>query len=190
MNDKLSVSAAASAALIKSAPHGDTTLVHGRYRAECYAADGTMKWAEDYDNVVTDVGVKLMLDGILGNAASGAVVIGLKGTGTAVVGDTQASHAGWTEVGGTNAPAYSGTRKTPSFSAASGAGAGARTKTTSAVVVFTFTSGGTVAGSFINIGGSATQDNTTGTLFSAGDFSGSKTVANTDVLNVTYTLTA
>ena len=190
MNDKLAISAAVSAALVKSVLHGDNALVHGRYHAECYSADGTLKWVEDYDNVVTDVGVKLMLDGILGNAASGALFMGLKGAGTAVVGDTQASHAGWSEVGGTNAPAYSSTRKTPSFSAASGAGAGARTKTTSAVVVFTFTSGGTVAGSFINIAGTSAQDNTTGTLFSAGDFSGSKTVANTDVLNVTYTLTA
>lgn len=190
MNDKLVIVEACSAALIKSADHGDRSVIHGRYKAELFDKDGNLKWVEEYDNVVTDLGVKLMLDGILGNAASGAVVIGLKGTGTAVVGDTQASHASWLEVGAANAPAYSGTRKTPAFSAASGAGAGARTKTTSAVVVFTFTSGGTVFGSFLNIGGSATQDNTTGTLFSAGDFSASKTVASTDVLNVTYTLTA
>jgi hypothetical protein len=190
MNDKLVIAEACSAALIKSAGHGDQSTVHGRYRAECYSADGVLKWVEEYDNVVTDLGVKLMLDGILGNAASGALFLGLKGTGTAVVGDTQASHVSWLEVGATNAPTYSGTRKTPTFSAASGAGAGARTKTTSAVVVFTFTGAGTVFGSFLNIGGTSAIDNTTGTLFSAGDFSASKTVANTDVLNVTYTLTA
>jgi len=192
MFDKLKINDAFAAVLSKFAG-GEEHLgpVMGRYRAELRDKEGNLKWVEEYDNVVTDVGVRLMLDTILGNSAAGAIVMGLKGTGTAVVGDTQASHASWNEVGGTNAPAYSGTRKTPAFSAASGSGAGARTKTTSAAVAFTFTSGGTVAGSFLNIGGTSAQDNTTGTLFSAGDFTGgSKTVANTDVLNVTYTLTA
>ena len=144
------------------------------------------EWAEVFPNVVTDVGARDILDKYLaGSTYTAAIVMGLKGTGTAVVGDTMASHASWSEVGGTNAPAYSGNRPTPAFSAAS-----SRSKQTSSAVSFTFTSGGTVAGCFINQGGSATKDNTTGILVSAGDFTGgSKTVANTDVLNVTYTLT-
>lgn len=146
---------------------------------------------ETFPNLVTDVGCKLMLDSIFNNTAAGAVVMGLKGTGTAVVGDTQASHAGWLEVGGANAPVYTGVRPTPSFSAASGAGAGARTKATSASVSFSITSSGTVAGGFLNVAGSSTKDNTTGTMFSAGDFTGgSKTVANLDTLSVSYSLTA
>jgi len=57
--------------------------------------------------------------------------------------------------------------------------------------VFSMTGSGTVAGCFINIGGSATKDDTTGTLFSAGDFTaGSKTVTNGDTLSVSYTATA
>jgi hypothetical protein len=53
------------------------------------------------------------------------------------------------------------------------------------------TGSGTIAGCFINIGGSATKDDTTGTLFSAGDFTaGSKTVTSGDTLSVTYTATA
>jgi hypothetical protein len=110
--------------------------------------------------------------------------MGLKGTGTAVAADTQASHASWDEVGGTNAPAYSGDRPTPSFSSAA-----AGSKTTSSAVSFSMTSTGTVAGCFINIGGSATKDSTTGTLFSAGDFSSSKSVVNGDTIAVTYQLT-
>jgi hypothetical protein len=53
------------------------------------------------------------------------------------------------------------------------------------------TSSGTVAGAFVNIGGSSTVDSTTGILFSAGDFTaGSKTVTSGDTINVTYTLSA
>ncbi len=164
----------------------ESLKLKGTYHVECYGPDGQLKWKDVVHNLVTTVGKNLALDTILGNSAAGAVVMGLKGTGPAAAGDTQASHAGWNEVGGTNAPAYTGNRPTPSFSAAA-----AGSKATSAAVSFSITSSGTVAGCFINIGGSATKDNTTGTLFSAGDFSGgSKTVANLDTLNVTYTLTA
>ena len=53
------------------------------------------------------------------------------------------------------------------------------------------TGSGTVAGAFINVGGSSTIDSTTGVLFSAGDFTaGSKTVTSGDTINVTYTLSA
>lgn len=142
-------------------------------------------WAEEILNVVTTVGKNLALDTVLaGSAYTAAVVMGLKGTGTAVAGDTMASHGAWSEVGLANAPAYSGNRPVPAFSAAS-----AGVKQTSTAAAYTFTSGGTVAGCFIVLAGSATKDTTSGTLLSAGDFSGgNKVVASTDVLNVTYSL--
>jgi hypothetical protein len=162
----------------------DTMSIHGSYYAVCYGADGQIKWEDGIKNLVTTVGKNFTLDTTLGNTAGGAVVMGLKGTGTAAVTDTQSSHAGWLEVGLANAPTYSGNRPTPSFSAAS-----AGSKTTSSAVSFSITSTGTVAGCFINIGGSATKDNTTGTLFSAGDFSSSKSVVSGDTIAVTYTAT-
>jgi hypothetical protein len=162
----------------------DAMSIEGHYHAVCYGADGQVKWEAPIENLVTTVGKNATLDAILGNSAAGAVVMGLKGTGTADVADTQSSHAGWLEVGLANAPTYSGNRKTPTFSAAS-----AGSKTTSSAVSFSITSTGTVAGCFINIGGSATIDNTTGTLFSAGDFSSSKSVVNGDTIAVTYTAT-
>ena len=158
----------------------------GYYTVECRDAEGNFKWKDDINNLVTTVGLNLTCDTMLGNSAAGAIYMGLKGTGTAAAGDTQASHATWNEVGGANAPTYTGNRQTPTFSAASGG-----IKTTSSAVVFSMTGSGTVAGCFINIGGSATKDNTTGTLFSAGDFTaGSKTVTSGDTLSVTYQLTA
>jgi hypothetical protein len=162
----------------------DALSIQGVYHAVCYDQYGTIKWEDNIENLVTTVGKNLTLDTILGNTAGGAIVMGLKGTGTASVADTQSSHATWNEVGLANAPTYSGTRKTPTFSAASSG-----SKTTSAASSFSITSTGTVAGCFINIGGSATIDNTTGTLFSAGDFSSSKSVVNGDTIAVSYTCT-
>lgn len=163
--------------------------LEGVYVATCYGADGVEKWSDNIENLTTNVGRASLNDAYLGNAAAGAVVMGLKGTGSAAYTDTQASHAGWLEVGATNAPTYSGTRKTPAFSASTSANPAV--KTTSAAVVFSMTGSGTVAGAFINVGGSATIDNTTGVLFSAGDFTaGSKTVTSGDTINVSYTLSA
>jgi hypothetical protein len=163
--------------------------VEGVYTATCFDANGNEKWSDVIENLTTNVGRASLNDAYLGNSAAGAIVMGLKGTGTAAYTDTQSSHATWLEVGGTNAPTYSGTRKTPTFSASTSANPAV--KSTSAAVVFSMTSSGTVAGAFINVGGSATIDSTTGVLFSAGDFTaGSKTVTSGDTINVTYTLSA
>lgn len=184
--EKVMMADSCDATVIRGASHEEATSISGYYVVECFGADGQLKWKDDIHNLVTTVGKNLTLDTVLGNSAAGAVVMGLKGTGTAAAGDTQASHATWDEVGGANAPTYSGNRQTPTFGAASGG-----VKSTSTPVVFTMTGSGTVAGCFINIGGSATKDNTTGTLFSAGDFTaGSKTVTSGDTLSVTYTATA
>ena len=182
--DKLTATDQVAATTKYNTMPDDQMSINGYYHAVCYGADGQVKWEAPIENLVTTVGKNLTLDTILGNSAAGAVVMGLKGTGTAVAADTQASHASWNEVGLANAPTYSGNRPTPSFSAAA-----AGSKATSSAVSFSITSTGTVAGCFINIGGSATKDSTTGTLFSAGDFSSSKSVVNGDTIAVSYTLT-
>ena len=185
-NEKTNVGDTCSATVDRGASHEEEISLHGTYEAVCHDRFGDIKWVDVIGNLVTTVGKNFTMDTVLGNVAGGAVVMGLKGTGTAVVGNTQASHAAWLEVGLANLPTYSGTRKTPVFSAAA-----AGVKSTSTPVVFTMTGSGTVAGCFINIGGSATVDNTTGTLFSAGDFTaGSKTVTSGDTLSVSYSATA
>lgn len=174
------------AGLVCSSGHKENTSIHGYYIVDCYGADGTLKWTEEIHNLVTTAGKNLTMDTVLGNITAGVVVMGLKGTGTPNVADTQASHATWDEVGGVNAPAYTGNRPTPTFAASSNG-----TKSTSIAVLFDIISDGTVAGCFINIGGSATKDSTSGTLFSAGDFTaGSREVINGDRLNVSYSATA
>jgi hypothetical protein len=170
---------------------GSTELLsfQGVYTAECYDAQGNLKWSDRIENLTTNVGRQDLLAKYFSNTAPGTVAMGLKGTGTAAYTDTQASHATWLEVGATNAPTYTAPRKVPSFSAATNANPSVLA--TSAAVVFSMTGSGTVAGAFINIGGTTTIDNTTGILFSAGDFTaGSKTVTSGDTINVTYTLSA
>jgi hypothetical protein len=185
-NDRLDPAESSAAAMIPG-PNRITAEVlsaRGRFEAVCIGPDGQEKWRDHINNLVTTVGKNDILDKYLaGSAYTQTVVMGLKGTGTAVVGDTQASHAGWLEQGLANAPTYTGNRKAVTFSAAS---AGSKVST---VQAFAITSSGTVFGCFINNGGSSTKDDTTGVLFSAGDFSGgSKAVTNGDTINVTYTL--
>jgi hypothetical protein len=182
--DKITATDKAEASTKYNTMPEDSMSIQGTYYAACYDAAGSLKWEDGIKNLVTTVGKNFTLDTTLGNVAGGAVVMGLKGTGTAVVGDTQASHGSWLEVGLANAPTYSGTRPAPTFLVAA-----AGSKVTSTAVNFSITSSGTVAGCFINIGGSSTIDSTTGTLFSAGDFSSNKAVVSGDTIAVTYTAT-
>jgi len=144
------------------------------------------RFQESFDNLVTTVGKNDILDKYLkGSSYTQTLVMGLCGTGTKAAGDTQASHGGWSEVGLANAPTYTGNR--PAITMGSAAAGVSTSPSTS----FAITSSGTVGGCFMNNGGSATKDNTTGVLFSAGDFTGgSQAVNNLDTLNVVYTLTA
>lgn len=140
-------------------------------------------WEHVDNNLVTTVGKNDLNDKYW--RASGytqTVVMGLKGSGAPAVGDTQASHAGWSEVGGANAPAYTGNRKAVTMGASSSGSA------VSPQQSFAITSTGTVSGVFMNNGGSATKDDTTGVLVSVVNFTGGdKAVNNLDTLLTTYT---
>lgn len=140
----------------------------------------------DFPNVVVTVGKNFLLDNALaGSAYTAAFYMGLISlvSYTAIAAtDTQASHTGWLEAGATNAPTYSGARKTAAWAAAS-----AGSKALSTGLVFTFTGAGTVKGCFMSTGSAV--DSTTGTLLSAGLFTGGdQPVVSTNTLTVTYTL--
>lgn len=180
-----STSDVAGATLVMGSADQERMEIHGRYTVECIR-DGAVVWVEEFDNLVTTVGKNDMLDKYLaGSAYTATARLSLKGSGAASAADTQASHAGWLEIGGANAPAYTGNRPTITFSAAA-----AGVKATSANATYAITSAGTVDGAFLNMNGSATKDDTTGILYSAGTFSGgARTVANGDTLNVSYSST-
>ena len=175
----------------------DSCSVHGVYRVQCHDKDGNLKWEDTIDNVVTAVGKNLMLDQTFGGTQNSTYFLGLISsvgyTGIPVDTDTMASHATsghvWNEAGnGSNYPNWSGSnvRQTITWSAASGG-----SKTIASPASFTIaTNGGTVKGCFIvtGSGASATNNNTSGVLYSAGVFSnGDKVVSVGDTLTVPYT---
>jgi hypothetical protein len=177
------------ASVVRGSGIGEQAEAHGHYEVECIGADGKLKWREVIANVVCTVGKNLMLDTAFAGAAytvTGPYMGLISSTSyTAVAaGDTMASHSGWLEAGGTNAPTYTGNRKTAVWSAATAGG-----KALSAALSFAITSTGTVKGAFLNFGTGAvaTKDDTNGVLWSAGTFStGDKAVVNGDQLNVNY----
>lgn len=177
------------ATIIRGGGIGESADAHGRYEIECIGEDGKLKWRETIDNVVATVGKNLALDTFLAGSAytvTGPFMGLISSTSfTAVAaGDTMASHAGWLEAGGANAPTYSGNRKTAVWAAAASG-----SKALSAALSFAITASGTVKGAFVCYGSGAvnTKDNTGGILWSAGTFStGDKAVVNGDTLNCNY----
>jgi hypothetical protein len=177
------------ASIVRGGSMSERAEAHGRYEIECIGADGKLKWREPIENVVATVGKNLMLDTAFAGSAytvTGPYMGLISSTSyTAVAaGDTMASHSGWLEAGGANAPTYTGNRKTAVWSAATAGG-----KALSAALSYAITSTGTVKGAFLcfGTGAVATKDDTNGTLWSAGTFStGDKAVVNGDTLNVAF----
>jgi len=166
----------------------DRLVSGGRMLHEFLAIPIEAKWADECHNVVCTVGKNAALDAYLAGSSYSVTgpYMGLINTNasSAVAGDTMSSHAGWLEVGNANAPTYTAPRKTAAWSAAASG-----SKSLSSALSFAIGSSGTVGGCFLVFGSGAvsTIDNTSGTLYSAGAFTGgSKTVTNGDTLNVTY----
>ena len=157
-------------ALGNPATASESVRAIGVYTAVCRDAEGNEIWRDEYQNLVTTAGRNDMLDKYLaGSAYTAAWYLGIISSASysgISAADTMASHAGWLEAGLANAPAYSeAARRTAAWNAAASG-----SKALSAALVFTFTSSGTVKGSFLS--SVATKDGATGTLFSAGLFTG------------------
>ena len=190
MKDKLNSADLQDACVIRGAGVDAKANADGIYHVECFGADGVLKWRDVIENTVMTVGKNLALDTYL--AGSSYTVVGpymglISSTSYSAIAaaDTMSSHAGWLEAGTANAPTYTSPRKTCAWSAASSG-----SKALSSALSFAITGTGTIKGAFIVFGTGAlsTIDNTAGTLYSAGLFSGGdKTVASADTVNVSYT---
>jgi hypothetical protein len=136
--------------------------------------DGSVKWKESIRNLVTTEGGTDLLDKYFkGSSYTAGWFCLLKGSGTSAVGDTLASHAGWSEI-----TAYSGNRPALTFGTAS-----ARSLAATAVT-FTFSGAATVAGA----GVCTVATGTSGILYNSANFTGGdKTMASGETLDVTVT---
>jgi len=193
--EKMNATSAACATVTRGAGDSEQCRAEGKYFVECFGSDGALKWRDEAPNVVCTAGKNIMLDAISSAYTPVGPYIGLIssiGYSATAAADTMASHAGWNEAGnGVNYPNWStpasNARATPSWSAAS-----AGSKAISSAVSFVIaTNGGTVKGCFMVFASGAvtTNNNTSGTLLSAGVFSGGdKVVSIGDTLNVSYSL--
>lgn len=161
---------------------GHKMMTH--YVVECFGPDGVLKWVEEFDNIVVNVGLDDILEEYLkGSGYTAAHYIGLTdGTPTVAAGDTMASHAGWVEVQDYD----EAVRQDLTLGAVSGQSV----DNTASKGVFTVDSDDTtIGGAFVTT--DSTKGGSSGILYGAGAFTaGDKTIDDNDVLNVSVTLTA
>ena len=184
--EKLKVIDHISSGLIAGTQSGEQAKATGVYHVECHDKDGNLKWSADTKNLVVNEGLAYMAGTALTSVAQiTSWYIGLYGAGasnTPAAGDTMASHAGWTEV----VPYSNATRVAATFVTATTANPSVVTNAASPAT-FNINATSTVGGAFLTSG--SAKSGTTGTLFSAADFSapGDRSVVSGDIISVTYT---
>jgi len=184
--EKLKVTDHISSGLIAGTQSGEQAKATGVYHVECHDKDGNLKWSADTKNLVVNEGLAYMAGTALTSVAQITTwYIGLYGAGasnTPAAGDTMASHAGWTEV----VPYSNATRVAATFVTATTANPSVVTNAASPAT-FNINATSTVGGAFLTSG--SAKSGTTGTLFSAADFSspGDRSVVSGDIISVTYT---
>ena len=173
--------------------------VDGYYHVECRDKDGNLKWTEEFPNLVVAVGKQLLLDTLLRTSGTYTTVgpyLGLTNASlTPAATDTMTTLVG----GGKEFTNYtvggSAVRGTAVFGASTSSGTTPSNVTTSTATAITYTitgAGGTVYGCFLvtGSGASSTQSNTSGTLYSEGNFTTAKATTAGDTVSVTYSTTA
>lgn len=185
-NDQAKSTDQATASLTTGGGAGDKVKAGGIFRVQCHDSQGNLKWEAESHNLVVNVGLQDMnAKYFTGSSYTATWYLGLYGAGasnTPAAGDTMSSHAGWTEV-----VAYSqSTRPQCVFGTPTTADPSVATNSASPAV-YSINGTTTVGGAFLT--SNNTKSGTTGTLFSAADFSspGDRSVVSGDTLTVTYT---
>jgi hypothetical protein len=186
-NEKVKSQDTTASSLTAGSSAAESASAKGVYKIQCHDKDGNLKWEDEAPNLVVNVGLQDMnAKYFTGSAYTAAWYIGLYGSGATnspAAGDTMSSHAGWTEV-----VAYSqATRPACTFGTPTTANPSVATNSASPAS-FSINGTTTVGGAFLT--SNNTKSGTTGTLYSAADFSapGDRSVVSGDTLSVTYTL--
>jgi len=170
--------------------------VEGSYHIVCHDKNGNLKWEEGFPNLVVNAGKQLMLDTLLRTSGTYTTVgpfLGLTNVAlTPALTDTMT-----TLVGGNNefvnysTTGGAGIRGTAVFAAAASTANVSSANATA--ITYTITgAGGNIFGCFLVTGASASNvtGNSTGTLYSEGNFATSKSTSAGDTVSVTYSTTA
>jgi hypothetical protein len=183
LNDKAK-STDTAAASVGATPQA-AAKAGGVFHVQCHDAQGNLKWEAKEHNLVVNVGLQDMnTKYFTGSGYTATWYLGLYGAAASndpAAGDTMSSHAGWTEVTAysqaTRPQAVFGTATTADPSVISNSGSPA---------VYTINGTTTVGGAFLT--SDNTKSGTTGTLFSAVDFSapGDRAVVSGDTITVSY----
>jgi len=187
MELKAKISDTTESGLMMNSQSNEGLKATGKFLIECYDKDGKLKWADESKNLVVNVGLQYMagtaLDGSTARITSWYLgLYGAASSNNPAAGDTMSSHAGWTEV----TDYTEATRPAATFVAATTANPSVVTNSASKAQ-FTMNATVTVGGAFLT--SNNTKGGTSGTLFSAKDFSspGDRSVVSGDVVLVTYT---
>lgn len=148
---------------------------------ELYELPHELAWRGAFVNLVVTVGKNdILTHEFAGSSYTAAWYLGLVDGATAptfAATDTMAAHAGWTE----NVAFTQTARPAAAFAPAS-----AGSIALASAAVYSINAAATIAGAFFTT--NSTLNGTTGTLYSAGAFTGgNKTVSNGDTLNVSAT---
>lgn len=174
--------------------------VEGSWYVECRDKDGSLKWTEEFPNLVVAAGKELLLNTLL--RTSGTYTTVGPFLGLTKVSLTPAATDTMTTLVTTNSGEFtnytvggSAVRGTAVFAAATSTGTTPSnvTSTTATAITYTITgAGGTVYGCFLATGTGAvnTQSSTAGTLYSEGNFSTAKATTAGDTVSVTYSTSA
>lgn len=178
MSNKIGFGDRVSARLkTRQTPESQLTL-RGFFSIVCRDSAGNVKWTDEGENIVVNTGINYILGTAILDSAT--LYIGL-------LGSSPSPTSGWTmtNAGGAETAGYDEATR-PAW----GQGAAGSQAVTNATAV-EFTMDGTdttIGGAFVTTDN--TKDGTTGTLVAAKAFTGgNKTVADNDVLSVTYTIT-
>jgi len=186
-NDKVKSQDVAASSLIAGGSAAESASAKGVYKVQCHDAQGNLKWEAEAPNLVVNVGLQDMNSKYFtGSAYTAAWYLGLYGAGSTnnpAASDTMSSHAGWTE----NTNYSQATRPACTFGTPSTANPSVATNSASPAT-FSINATTTIGGAFLT--SNSTKGGTTGTLYSAADFSspGDRSVVSGDTLSVTYTL--
>lgn len=184
MKSHIGVSDAVRCAVSGKAELQSALLLHGGWQITCRDKNGRFKWVETIENLVTNAGEDHALDVALSGGTQIATwyLLLTDGTPTVAETDTASSHAGWTEV-----TAYDEAAR---VTWTDGGVSGQSVDNSASVADFTISTNSTTVGGAGLISDN-TKGGTTGTLYSAGAFTGGdKSVDDGDTLSVTATFTA